>query len=166
VRGLRLRKSLVGPNNIHPCFSHFYTRAEPSLGGPKIGLLDPNGLLTQPVTPTAERREKTLPCRDSPPLWKPPSVAEGGTRRDTAKSCKGLAMELVKCLAETDCVKVCLPLPPTLFYRRLALPASVRLGANAASFEPDASPCHFSGGVSATDGADSLPEFSVDAGNF
>ncbi|TVU08903.1 hypothetical protein EJB05_42330, partial [Eragrostis curvula] len=23
-----------------------------------------------------------------------------------AKSCKGLAMELVKCLAETDCVKV------------------------------------------------------------
>jgi hypothetical protein len=29
-----------------------------------------------------------------------------------AKSCKGLAMELVKCLSETDCVKVGRLLPP------------------------------------------------------
>ena len=31
-----------------------------------------------------------------------------------AKSCKGLAMELVKCLSETDCVKVGRLLPPLL----------------------------------------------------
>ncbi|KAK1632377.1 hypothetical protein QYE76_006692 [Lolium multiflorum] len=44
-----------------------------------------------------------------------------------SKSCKGLAMELVKCLSETDCVKVSrsspLPHSPPLFSSpRLAVP--------------------------------------------
>ncbi|RWV99293.1 hypothetical protein GW17_00037808 [Ensete ventricosum] len=29
------------------------------------------------------------------------------SKEEMAKSCKGLAMELVKCLSESDCVKVC-----------------------------------------------------------
>ncbi|WVZ65578.1 hypothetical protein U9M48_014917, partial [Paspalum notatum var. saurae] len=40
----------------------------------------------------------------TPPL---PRSRGGKTRAEVmAKSCKGLAMELVKCLSETDCVKV------------------------------------------------------------
>ena len=38
--------------------------------------------------------------------------ATGRGGREMAKSCKGLAMELVKCLSETDCVKVGRLLPP------------------------------------------------------
>ncbi|KAF8780791.1 hypothetical protein HU200_000733 [Digitaria exilis] len=60
------------------------------------------------------------------PSRKPPqSCGEHGGRdgREMAKSCKGLAMELVKCLSETDCVKV-VPLLPV--QPRRSLPLSVQ----------------------------------------
>lgn len=48
-----------------------------------------------------------------------------------SKSCKGLAMELVKCLSETDCVKVSrLPFPSVSLLRfspRLAAPPLVSI---------------------------------------
>jgi hypothetical protein len=54
-----------------------------------------------------------------------------------AKSCKGLAMELVKCLSETDCVKVGRLRSPSFSpihpRRRLTLLVSIRVGASVLS---------------------------------
>ncbi|KAK4779244.1 hypothetical protein SAY86_006772 [Trapa natans] len=43
-----------------------------------------------------------------------------------AKSCKGLAMELVKCLSESDCVKV-FTLPPAVSLLMLSFSSSEKL---------------------------------------
>ena len=91
-----------------------------------------------------------------------------------AKSCKGLAMELVKCLSETDCVKVgrllpssvpC-PLVPTPAARRALL--RFRLCASALrgsefGCNPQARWLFLSvrGRGTGTDDADSLSEFSA-----
>ncbi|CAN6167682.1 unnamed protein product, partial [Urochloa humidicola] len=52
----------------------------------------------------ASSRFQPFPSRKPPPQsW---GQHDGRGRSEMAKSCKGLAMELVKCLSETDCVKV------------------------------------------------------------
>jgi hypothetical protein len=80
-------------------------------------------------------------------------------------------MEVVKCLAETDCVKVCLPLPPPA---PLTLTPVLQLAAlcfdpircKRPSIELVVSSCHCLRDESATDDIDSMPEFSVDAASF
>ncbi|CAN6311474.1 unnamed protein product, partial [Urochloa humidicola] len=48
-------------------------------------------------------RFQPFPSRKPPRSW---GEQDGRGGSEMAKSCKGLAMELVKCLSETDCVKV------------------------------------------------------------
>jgi hypothetical protein len=121
------------------------------------------GLLRRPPprchSPPASRRRRRPPA----------SEGQGGTRREMAKSCKGLAMELVKCLAETDCVKVCLPLPkpaPLTPALQLAALCFDPIGCKRPSVVLAVSCCHCLREESATDDIDSMPEFSVDAASF
>ena len=95
----------------HPSFLvYFYTQAKPSYWSRTDR--------AQPVKPAAGGRSGELGSASAFPLQAPASRrrrggnATGRGGREMAKSCKGLAMELVKCLSETDCVKVGQLLPP------------------------------------------------------
>ncbi|RWW55830.1 hypothetical protein BHE74_00037487 [Ensete ventricosum] len=57
--------------------------------------------MTPPERRGRNRPELVCEHRQSAYRFRTPS------KEEMAKSCKGLAMELVKCLSESDCVKVC-----------------------------------------------------------
>ncbi|CAN6198578.1 unnamed protein product, partial [Urochloa humidicola] len=62
----------------------------------------------KPVAGAREQRRRRRRGSGSPPAIRRSRGGEHDGRggSEMAKSCKGLAMELVKCLSETDCVKV------------------------------------------------------------